>query len=321
MDLSGTFENFIQPPVLFFFLGVLAALCRSGLEISQTIAKFLAQFLLLAIGFHGGVELAQAGFSREAVLVMILAVVFAAAQPLYLFAIAKRFFTTANAAAIAATFGSVSAVTFVVGTEFLNLRDIPVNGYMVATLALMESPAILVGLVLARRYITGGNVTIRWPSVLAESFLHGPVFLLLGSFAIGYLAGPVRAVAFDPLFKDLFKGVVCLFLLDMGLSSARQFQLIDGAKLKMVLLGILFPLVNAVVALLIVWPLQLPQSDAFLMIVLAASGSYIAVPAVLRLALPEANPIIYTGLALGVTFPFNVILGIPLYWWIVQTLL
>lgn len=321
MNLSGAFENFIQPPVLFFFLGVLAALCRSGLEISQTIAKFLAQFLLLAIGFHGGVELSKAGFSREALLVMGLAVAFAAVQPLYLFAIAKRFFSIPNAAAIAATFGSVSAVTFVVGTEFLDLQNVPANGYMVATLALMESPAILVGLVLARRYVAGGNVTIRWPSVLAESFLHGPVFLLLGSFAIGYLAGPVRAVAYDPLFNDLFKGVVCLFLLDMGLSSARQFQLIEGAKLKMVLLGILFPLVNAAVALLVVWVFALPKSDAFLLVVLAASGSYIAVPAVLRLTLPEANPILYTGLALGVTFPFNVILGLPLYWWLVKTLL
>ncbi|GAB4243003.1 MAG: sodium-dependent bicarbonate transport family permease [Candidatus Methylacidiphilales bacterium] len=318
MASLGAFENVIQPPVLFFFLGVLAAVCRSGLEISQTVAKFLAQFLLLAIGFHGGVELAKAGFSAEALSVMLLAVAFAAIQPLYLFGIAKRFFSVANAAAIAATFGSVSAVTFVVGTEFLALHDVPINGYMVATLALMESPAILVGLVLARRHMAGGNVTIRWPTVLTESFLHGPVFLLLGSFLIGYLTGPIRAVPFDPLFKDLFKGVICLFLLDMGLNCARQFQLIEGARLKMIFLGVLFPVINALVALLVVRVFGLPPSDAFLMLVLASSGSYIAVPAVFRLALPEANAVIYTGLALGVTFPFNILVGLPLYWWLIQ---
>lgn len=310
--------NVLNPPVLFFFLGMAAGFLRSGLEIPKAFSQFLSLYLLMAIGFKGGTALASSGLSGEALAALSAAVGLSIVIPLYVFSVLRRKLEGADAAAIAASYGSVSLVTFIAATEFLKSLSLPYGGHMVAALALMESPAIIIGVWLARR----GRPEEKGHAgeLIRESFLNGPVFLLLGSFLIGWVTGPAGTKAFYPFTDQLFKGMLAFFLLDLGMTTAARFGDLKKAGWFLVAAALLIPIVNAALALAVARTLGLSAGDAFLLTVLCASASYIAVPAAMRLAVPRANPGLYTPLPLAVTFPFNVVAGLPLYYAAVRML-
>jgi len=220
---------------------------------------------------------------------------------------------SANAAALAATYGSVSAVTFIAATSFLERAEVPFGGHMVATMALMESPAIVIGVLLHRRARGGERPAGAWKELVREAFMNGSVFLLVGSLVVGFLGGEKGADSVRPLVYDLFKGVLCFFLLDMGIVAARRIGDLVRAGWSLAAFAVVAPLASAFVAIGLARMLGMSPGDALLLAALAAGASYIAVPAAMRLAIPEANPSLYVPMALAITFPFNVIVGLPLY--------
>jgi uncharacterized protein len=329
MDLSLIASNILNPPVLFFFLGMTAVLVKSDLEIPQPIPKLFSLYLLFAIGFKGGVELVKSGIGQEVLLTLLAASLMACIVPLYTFFILKLKFDLYNAAAIAATYGSISAVTFITAGSFLQQLGIGYGGYMVAALALMESPAIIVGLILLKlatadlAIVDDSKVTQRdldWSEVLKEAFLNSSVFLLVGSLAIGIMTGERGWQVMSPFSQDMFYGVLAFFLLDMGLVAAKRLKDLEKTGTFLISFALLIPIVNAAIGLLIAKFIGLPQGDALLFCVLCASASYIAVPAAMRLTVPEANPSLYVSAALVITFPFNIIVGIPLYLYCINML-
>lgn len=309
-DLDIILSNLLAPPILFFFLGVVAALMRSDLEVPSPLPRLFSLYLLLSIGFRGGAELAHSD-PQQSTLALIGAIVLASALPLWMFAVLRRRLPAADAAAVAATYGSVSAVTFVTASAFLERQGIPSSGFMVAALAVMESPAIVIGVLLARRY--GSEGALDWKHLLRDAFLNGSVVLLLGSLLIGGVASPAGVESVKPFTVGLFPGMLCFFLLDMGMVAAKRLRALQEGGAFVLLFAVFAPLVNAAAALGIAYVLRLSVGDAFLMTTLAASASYIAVPAALRLAVPEARPGLYLPMALGITFPLNIALGLPLY--------
>lgn len=314
MDLSLVASNLLNPPVLAFFMGMLAVFLKSDLEIPAPIPKLFSLYLLFAIGFKGGVELAKSGFNQQVALTIAAAMLMSALVPIYTFFILKIKLDAYNAAAIAATYGSISAVTFITATSFLKEQGIDFDGYMVAALALMESPAIIVGLVLVSVFgAEEGKREVVWSEVLQEAFLNSSVFLLIGSLIMGILTGEHGWEVMSPFTQDLFYGVLTFFLLDMGLVAASRIKDLQEAGIFLIGFAILIPIVNAVIGLLIAHLIGMPKGDALLFSVLCASASYIAVPAAMRLTVPEANPSLYISTALAVTFPFNIIVGIPVY--------
>lgn len=316
MSIEPLLTNFLNPPILFFFLGLIAVWARSDLDLPAPIPKALSLYLLLALGFKGGVELSHGNAGGPVWPTLAAAVGMAVAVPLAAFAVLRRRFSVPDAAATAAAYGSVSAVTFIAATSFLQAAKVPFGGHLIAAMALMESPAILIGVALARRAMisSGDGPSAGWGKLLREAFFNGSVLLLLGSLAIGGLTGERGREALAPMTEGLFKGLLCLFLLDMGLVSARRLGALRRMGAFPIIFAILTPLAAATVALGVAWLLHLPRGDALLFVVLAASASYIAVPAALRTALPEANPGVYVPMALAVTFPFNVLVGLPLYY-------
>lgn len=316
----------MTPPVLFFLLGMAATLVRSDLEIPQAITKALSLYLLFSIGLHGGAELAMAGLSTALVATLLVAMAFSCLTPIANFFYLKKRQGVADAAAIAATYGSISAVTFLTATNFLDGQGIEWSGYMVAAMALMESPAILASVALARFYGArgpeGGGEGERdgTRSIFGEAFLNGPVFLLVGALLIGILTGKEGWEKVEPFAGAPFSGVLCLFLLDMGLIAARRLSALKRAGLRLALFAVVVPLIHAALGIAASYALGLEQGDALLLTVLAASASYIAVPAVVRITLPDANPSLFLPMSLAVTFPFNVALGIPLYSSVIEAL-
>lgn len=317
MNASLILSNILNPPVLFFFLGMLAVFVKSDLEIPPPIPKLFSLYLLFAIGFKGGVELVKSGITQEVLLALLAAILMACIVPVYTFFILRLKLDPYNAAAIAATYGSISAVTFITAGSFLEELGIDSDGYMVAALALMESPAIIVGLILvnlfAAKQAPEEEGDFSWPEVLQEAFLNSSVFLLVGSLLIGVLTGEHGWQVLSPFTQDMFYGVLTLFLLDMGLVAARRIKDLKKAGGFLISFAILIPVVNAGIGLLIAKFIGMPRGDALLFSVLCASASYIAVPAAMRMTVPEANPSLYVSTALAVTFPFNIIVGIPLY--------
>ena len=322
-------ENLTSPPLLFFLLGLAATLVRSDLEIPEQIAKFLSLYLLFAIGFKGGVALAESPLNAAIFISLFAALVMAALVPLYVFFLLRRRFSVADAAATAATYGSISAVTFVTCTSYLDANGVPWSGHLVAAMALMESPAIVIGLLLYRLY--GSREENELPELmqrgdlLRDSFFNGSVFLIVGSLVIGWLSGSEGKAQVSPVVNDLFIGVLCLFLLDMGIVAARRLQDLrrkstGASPMGLVSWGLFIPLLNATIATALAVALGLSEGDAVLLIVLCASASYIAVPAAMRLALPEANPSVYLAMSLAITFPFNLLVGIPLYHQVIKLL-
>jgi uncharacterized protein len=326
MDSSLILSNILNPPVLFFFLGMLAIFVQSDLEIPNPLPKLFSLYLLVAIGFKGGHELEASGLTPMIIATLGAAVFMASIVPVYSFFLLRTRLDNYNAAAIAATYGSISAVTFITASSLLDKQNIEYGGHMVAALALMESPAIVVGLILVRVFTPkqltisgdetdeGENQETSWGEVLREAFLNGSVLLLIGSLITGVLTGSDGWSKLH-LFveKDLFYGALMFFLLDMGLVAARRIQ--DLRKTGMFLIGfaILMPIGNALIGIVLAKAIGMGEGNSLLFAVLCASGSYIAVPAAMRMTVPEANPSLYVSMALAITFPFNIIVGIPVY--------
>jgi hypothetical protein len=315
MDGSLILFNILNPPVLFFFLGMLAVFFKSDLEIPQPLPKLFSLYLLMAIGFKGGYELAKSGINNQIALTLIASVVMACIVPIYTFFILKIKLDSANAAAIAAAYGSISAVTFITASSFLEKLHISYGGHMVAALALMESPAIVVGLILVRVFKekNGKEEAFSWSKVLHEAFLNGSVFLLVGSVIIGMLTGEKGWEKLEPFTQGIFYGALTFFLLDMGLVAAKRIRELGNTGPFLIGFSVFIPVINAMVGILIAKVLGFEQGNALLFAVLCASASYIAVPAAMRMTVPEANPSLYVSMALALTFPFNIIIGIPLY--------
>ena len=309
-------NNFLDPAILFFVFGAFAGAVKSTLEIPQPIARFLSLYLLMALGLKGGFALHKSGFTLEIGLALGLAVFLATIIPLMGYMVLRAKLNNYDAAAIAATYGSVSAVTFITATQALDQYGIAFGGHMAAAMALMESPAIILAILLAnkaRSSATNSTQSTGMSKILHESFTDGAQLLLLGSMMVGLVSGDSGQKIMAPFSIDLFKGMLAFFLLDMGLMAAKNFEGLKGKPPITLLYAIGAPLVHASIALALCKLLGLPLGDTVLLMVLAASASYIAVPAVLRHALPEVNPALYMGMSLGITFPFNIILGIPLY--------
>ncbi len=327
MQSSLVLQNLLSAPVLFFFLGILGVLVGSDLEIPSPLPKLFSLYLLLAIGFKGGMELAHSGLGPQVLLTVGAAVAMSLLVPLTSFLFLRLRLDGYNAAAIAASYGSISAVTFITAESFLNVVEVNFDGFMVAALALMESPAIVVGVILARLSAPAedaemageqqnGSGSLRWREILQEAFLNGSVYLLIGSLVIGYVVAafsPAGLAKMDPFTEKLFYGALCFFLLDMGIVAAQRLRDLKQAGAFLIGFSLLAPPLHALLGLLVSVLLGLGQGNTLLFMVLCASASYIAVPAAMRMTVPQANPSLYISTALGLTFPFNVVIGIPLY--------
>jgi uncharacterized protein len=355
---SGPLSNLVDPAILFFFLGLGIAALRSNLEIPQPVVKLCSLYLLLAIGFKGGQALAASGLDGELARVLLAAIVLALSIPALAFVVLRRRTDPFDAAAIAATYGSVSAVTFIAASSYLTRQGTEFSGAMTVALVVMESPAIIMAVFLAawvrarhRSHptkptdmvdltVAGADATHAVPRavgaavanaspvpivpdhrddgvslkpILHEAFTDGAHLLLIGSMIVGLLTTAEGAEAMAPFTEGLFKGILALFLLEMGLLVARELRNIGSIGGFLTGFGVAMPLTGAALAIAFAHLLGLEPGNAVLLAVLAASGSYIVVPAVIRYAIPEARPSRYFGLALGVTFPFNLAVGIPLY--------
>jgi hypothetical protein len=345
-------QSMLDPAILFFALGIFAGLVRSNLEMPSAISKFLSIYLLMALGLKGGFALAASGLTPSVLSSLGLAILLAVVVPLVGYVLLRRVLSGFNAAAVAATYGSVSAVTFVTATQYLESQSVSYGGYMAAAMALMESPAIIIAVMLAnaqRQRLAAaatephplhsphaqpmlamaapgvggvapaapraghGGPGLSMGKILHESFTDGTQLLLLGAMVIGLVTGDAGKAAMQPFSGDLFKGMLCLFLLDMGLATARNLPAVRHQSPWLLAYAVLGPLVHASLALGLAWVAKVPAGDAVLLMVLAASASYIAVPAVVRYAIPEADPSLNVSLSLGLTFPLNIVLGIPLY--------
>lgn len=333
-------QTLIDPAILFFVFGVFAGALRSNLEIPRSIAKFLSLYLLMAIGLKGGFALAESGLTYGAAISLGAAIAMAFIVPSLGYMVLRNRVPRYDAAAVAAAYGSVSAVTFVTAMQYLDRAGLDFGGHMVVAMVVMEVPAIIMAVLLANsiRYAKttsggivaqGGTVSVSsTPSsapligkILHESFTDGAQLLLLGSLAVGFISGEAGKAMMQPFSGELFKGMLAFFLLDMGLMVARNFRESSKVPLILIAYAIIGPVVHAGMALALAWVLSIPVADAILLMVLSASASYIVVPAVLRFAIPEANPAIYFGLSLSVTFPLNILFGIPAYTAVAQMVL
>lgn len=322
MNPEVILHNLLNPSVLFFFLGLIAVFIKSDLEVPQPIPKFLSLYLLLSIGVKGGVELEHSGITSNVLITLGVAVLMAFIVPCYTFFILKKKVNIYDAGAISATYGSISAVTFITATAFLKDIDVGYGGHMVAAMALMESPAIIVGVLLINLYRKdrkNGNGN-GYMGILKEALTNGSVVLILGSLLIGILAGERASTSLAPFTDHIFKGMLAFFLLDMGLLTGRRIRALRMAGTFLIAFSILIPLFNAALGILICTMLEINLGDSLLLVVLLASASYIAVPAAIRLSVPEANPGLYVPMSLAITFPFNIILGIPVYYYILNWL-
>ena len=324
-------QSFFDPAILFFVFGVLAGLLKSNLEIPPQISRFLSLYLLMALGLKGGFALAHSGMTAEVLISLGAAIGMAILVPMLGYLLLRRFLSGFDAAAIAATYGSVSAVTFITAVQYLDTHSISFGGHMAAAMALMESPAIILAVVLANHArqkaaaVTGqvhaAAVNAPLGRILHEALTDGAQLLLVGAMLIGVLTGDAGQAAMKPFSVDLFKGMLAFFLLDMGLLAARNMGQLKGQSAWLLVYAIAGPLLHAAIALALGCALGMSAGNVALLMVLAASASYIAVPAVIRHAIPEANPSLYFGMSLGLTFPFNILVGIPLYVQVAQRFL
>ena len=311
--LSLAATNLLSPIILSFALGVAASLARSDLSVPEAAAKALSIYLLFAIGFKGGVSVAAHGIDAKLGLTLVAGIILSAGLPIIAFALLKLMtgLSRLDAAAVAAHYGSISIVTFVAATSVLQSSGIVFEGYMVAVAAAMEAPAILSALWLITR---GGGDQRMDGELWREILLNGSIVLLVGSFLIGWITGEKGLEEISSFIVAPFKGVLCLFLLDMGLVAGRGLRdRSDVLRPGVLAFGVLMPIIGSTLGAVFGLLLGLSTGGVALLMVLSASASYIAVPAAMRVALPEANPSIYLTLSLGVTFPFNLTLGIPLY--------
>ena len=320
MNLDLLLENLTNPALLYFILGILAVYLKSDLEIPQNSSKFISLYLLFAIGFKGGQELSHEPITGEIVWAMLFGIFISVAIPVYTFFILKRRLPVYDAGAIAAAYGSISAVTFVTAVSYLESHDMVLHGYMVAIMALMESPAIIVGLILISIFNKEKSTKIKKSTILKHSFTNGSVLLILGSLIIGYLASAKQAQGIEPFTNDLFKGFLAIFLLDMGITSGKKLKSFFAHGWFPFLFAMIIPLVNGSVFTWLSSFVTDDISNRFIFGILAASASYIAVPAAMKITVPKANPGLFLPMALAVTFPINITLGMPIYFLIAESL-
>jgi len=318
MSLQLLLDNLTNPALLFFILGLIAVYVKSDLEIPANSSKFISLYLLFSIGFKGGQELSHEGFNEEIVWSMLFGVLIALAIPIYTFFILKRKLNAYDAGAIAAAYGSVSAVTFVTAVSYLEAQQLSLHGHMLAIMALMESPAIIAGLILISVFNKKEKSSIKKREALKHSLTNGSVMLILGSLVIGFLASAKQAEGIAPFTNDIFKGCLAVFLLDMGIVSGKKIKDLVNQGWFPFAFAILIPLINGC---LVAWMSGIVTDDItnrFIFAVLAASASYIAVPAAMKITVPQANPGLFLPMALAVTFPVNITIGMPIYFYVVQ---
>jgi len=318
MNFDLLIENLTNPALLFFVLGVIAVYLKSDLEIPPNSSKFISLYLLFAIGFKGGQELSHETFTAEIAWSMLFGVFISLVIPVYTFFILKRRLSVFDAGAIAAAYGSVSAVTFVTAVSFLESQQLNLNGHMVAIMALMESPAIIMGLLLISIFNKVESEKIKKRTAIKHSFTNGSVLLILGSLVIGYLASAKQAEGIKPFTNDLFKGFLAIFLLDMGVTSGRKLKAFFSFGWFPLIFAIVIPLINGSVIALLSSFVTDDITNRFMFAILAASASYIAVPAAMKISVPKADPGLFLPMALAVTFPINITIGMPIYFLIVQ---
>lgn len=319
MNLDLLIDNLTNPALLFFFLGILAVHCKSDLEIPPNSSKFISLYLLFSIGFKGGQELAHSPFGTDLIIALIFGITLALLVPIYTFFILKPKLGVYNAGAIASAYGSVSAVTFVTCVSFLELQNIPFGGHMVAVMALMEAPSIVVGVLLLSVFSKEGKKAIPMSKVLHHSLTNGSVVLILGSLIIGWIASDQQAQGIEPFTTDIFKGFLAVFLLDMGIVSGRKLSAFWQNGWFPLFFALVIPLINGTVVSIMSKFITTETGDRLLFAILAASASYIAVPAAMKMAVPKANPGLYIPMALAITFPFNITLGMPYYLFLINT--
>lgn len=313
MEAQIILSNLSNPTLLFFVLGILATLLKSDLEIPASSSKFISLYLLFSIGFKGGQELSHSGFNAEIYQSLLFGIVLSIVIPVYTFFILRQKLGTEDSGAIAASYGSVSAVTFVAAVSFLELQQLHAGGHMVAVMAFMESPAIIVGVMMMILFGNNKTESRSLGTLLHHSFTNGSVFLILGSLVIGYLADAKQAEGIKPFTTDIFKGFLSLFLLEMGMVTAARFKAFKQYGSFVSLFALLIPALNGCITAYFSMYITQDIANRFMLCVLAASASYIAVPAAMKLAAPKADPGLYIPMALGLTFPFNITLGMPLY--------
>ena len=317
MDLRHLLENMTNPAFLFFLLGIIAVYVKSDVQIPSTTSKFIAIYLLFSIGFNSGQELSHQAITIEILASMLFGILIAALIPLYVFFIAKIKLPVHDSIAIASAYGSVSAVTFVTAVSYLEAKQLSLHGHMVAVMALMESPAIIVGLILLSLW-GGGGKTLSWKSIMQHSFANASVLLILGSLLIGYIANAKQAAGITPFTSDLFKGFLSIFLLDMGLICGKEIKRFFAFGTFPLALATALPLLNGCIVGILSTFITQDISNQFIFAILGASASYIAVPAAMNIAVPEARPSLYVPMALAITFPINITIGFPLYMHVIQ---
>ncbi|GBF50897.1 permease [Leptospira ryugenii] len=322
MDYQAMANNLLNPPVLFFFLGMGVILFKSDLRLTDGVSKFLSLYLLFAIGFKGGHELFHSPFQEEHLLTLISCMFMAFFIPIYSFFIFRLKLDYHNSAALAGSFGSISAVTFVTAGAFLHNLGYEYQGFIVAGMALMESPAIVIAVILDR--LAGqkdkGGESIQWKKLLHEAFFSSSVYILIGSLIVGYLSGESGWNTTKPFTEDIFKGLLSFFLLDKGIDAAKQMKDLKNTGVFLILSSLVIMVINALIGIALVKIIKMPLGDSLMFVVLCASASYIAVPAAMKDSIPEANPSMYLTVALSIVFPINIIFGIPLYFQILKEL-
>ncbi|EAQ41819.1 sodium-dependent bicarbonate transport family permease [Polaribacter sp. MED152] len=313
MDLHYLIDNLTNPALLFFFLGLVAVNIKSDLRIPENSSKFISLYLLLAIGFKGGQELAHSVITSEIINALLFGILLAVVVPIYCYFILRIKLSVENSGAIASAYGSVSAVTFVTTISFLEMSNIPFGGHMVAVMALMEAPSIIVGVMLIAIFSSNKKNKGSLKSVVHHSLTNGSVVLIIGSLIVGYFTNDAQAEGIKPFTTDIFKGFLAVFLLDMGIVSGQKLKALLKKGWFTVSFAIIIPIINGCIVAVLSGFFMEEIGNRLLMSILAASASYIAVPAAMKLAAPKANPGLYIPMALAITFPFNITIGMPLY--------
>jgi hypothetical protein len=321
MNTEILLSNLTNPTLLFFILGIVAIKIKSDLTIPESSAKFISLYLLFSIGFKGGQELAHSQFTSEIAYSLLFGLIIASVIPLYTFFILKRKLSIYDSGAIASSYGSVSAVTFVSAASFLEYSQLHFGGHMVAVMAFMESPAIIVGVMLMTLYNKQKENTIKIGNVIKHSLTNGSVLLILGSLFIGLIADSKQAEGIKPFTTDIFKGFLALFLLEMGMVTAKNLGAFKKYGWFVTLFPIVIPLVNGCLVAALSVLVSNDVGNRFMFAILAASASYIAVPAAMRIAAPRADPGLYIPMALAITFPMNITIGMPIYMAIVKSVI
>lgn len=317
MNLDLLFENMTNPALLFFMLGVIAVLIKSDFSIPTNSSKFISIYLLFSIGFKGGHELKHGGGGMEVTSAILFGILLAVVIPIVSFFLVKKKIGVSNAGAVAAAYGSVSAVTFITVIGYIEMNNIAYGGYMVAVMAVMEAPSIIVGTFLINAFKKGEKHKSSFLKIVHHSVTNGSVLLILGSLMIGFIANDKQAMGIQPFTTDIFKGFLAVFLLDMGVKSGKKISALYKNGWFPVVFSVFFPLVIGCI-IAVTMEQFFGEGNTLIFAILGASASYIAVPAAMKIAAPEANPGLYIPMALAITFPVNITLGIPLYHFLIN---